>query len=80
MCFAPLPAGEAESEEDEWEGGESELTQAALRQLQQSPQFQGYLRVGCQWGRRNCSAGLRWELSWHECVKGTDERRLCAYM
>lgn len=41
-----LPAGEAESEEDEWEGGESELTCAALRQLQQSPQFQGYLRVG----------------------------------
>lgn len=45
VAVLPAPAGEAESDEDEWEDGESELTQAALRQLQQSPQFQGYLRV-----------------------------------
>ncbi|PSC73044.1 NADPH:quinone reductase isoform A [Micractinium conductrix] len=41
-----LGLGEAESEEDEWEGGgESELTQACLRRLQQSPEFKAYLQA-----------------------------------
>lgn len=38
--------GEAESEDEGEEGGESELTAAALRRLQASPEFRCYLQVG----------------------------------
>ncbi|KAL4441902.1 hypothetical protein ABPG77_003818 [Micractinium sp. CCAP 211/92] len=37
--------GEVESEEEEWGGEESELTQACVRRLQQSAEFKAYLRA-----------------------------------
>ncbi|KAL4433892.1 hypothetical protein ABPG75_000333 [Micractinium tetrahymenae] len=40
-----LGIGEAESEEEEWGGEESELTQACLRRLQQSAEFKAYLKA-----------------------------------
>ncbi len=40
-------AGEAESEEDEWEeGSASELTEASLRRLEATPEFRALLKVG----------------------------------